>query len=464
MPPVRHRVLIVDDVPEFVREVKVILTRAGFEVVARLSPLQAIKEVRRRNYDLLITTLVMRELGGFDVIRGVRNSGNLTPIMMITGHGSEQAAGEALRLGAQDYINKPLVAEELVARVRRIVEPAASTLATTTSSDVTPLITKDPAMLSVMELVRTVGGTASRVLITGETGTGKQLIARAIHLASPRRNAPFVDINCAAIPDALLESELFGHERGAFTGADARRIGRFEEAGNGTIFLDEIGEVGYGMQAKLLKVLQDGRFYRVGGSQQLHTQARVVAATNRDLEQEVAAGRFRNDLYYRLQVVTVHLPPLRKRQGDVPLLAEHFLKAFGNGQHHFGTETLQAMMRYSWPGNVRELENLVERLAVLHKTPIIGIDALPETIVQQAVGTATAGSAYLGPFDQAKARFEREYVVTVLNKAAGNMAAAARLANLDRSQFFRMVKKMKIDPLHHAIHHVDQPSTLGAGR
>lgn len=442
------RVLVVDDIPEFVKELRETLSKAGFDVTARLSPLQAIKEVRRRPYHLLITTLVMRELGGFDVIRGVRNSGNTTPIMMITGRGSQEAAAEAIRLGAADYINKPVDPEELVARVKRIIEPNAGALGITNPDNGSELITQDPAMQSVLELVATVAATNSRVLITGETGTGKQLIARSLHRHSPRHRAPFVEINCAAIPDTLLESELFGHERGAFTGADVRRIGRFEEAGNGTIFLDEIGEMGYGMQAKLLKVLQDGEYSRVGGSQHLHTGARVLAATNRDLETEVAAGRFRSDLYYRLQVVTVQLPPLRKRPGDVPLLAEHFIKVFkGEGRtHHFAAETLAAMMRYQWPGNVRELENLVERLAVLHKTPLIGLDALPERIVRQAVGLNSTPHAYIGTFLEAKARFEHDYVMSLLSQAGGNMAAAARIAGLDRSQFFRMVKRQQIDP------------------
>ena len=446
--PPAGRVLVVDDVPDFVKELRETLSAAGFDVATRLSPLQAIKEVRRKPYNLLITTLVMRELGGFDVIRGVRNAGNHTPIMMITGHGSQQAAAEAIRLGAADYINKPVNPEELVARVRRIIEPQGGALGLTDSGDEGELITQDPAMQSVIELVNTVAATNSRVLITGETGTGKQLIARSLHRGSKRRNAPFVEINCAAIPDTLLESELFGHERGAFTGADARRIGRFEEAGNGTIFLDEIGEMGYGMQSKLLKVLQDGAYSRIGSSQRLHTAARVVAATNRDLEQEVTAGRFRSDLYFRLQVVTVHLPPLRKRPGDVPLLAEHFIKSFNTDgkTHHFAAETLAAMMRYQWPGNVRELENLVERLAVLHKTPLIGMDALPERIVQQTMGLHSVPNPYIGTFIEAKARFERDYLMSLLAQAGGNMAAAARIAGMDRSQFFRMVKRQRLDP------------------
>jgi len=439
------QILVVDDIPQFLDTMKQILSLAGFAVTTRLSPIKAIKELRRTNFDLLITTLVMKELGGFDVVRAVRNSGNSIPIMMITGYGSEQAAVEAVRLGATDYLNKPVVPEELVARVKRIVNPQQSSLSPIEDGR-NKLITTDPAMQAVLELVHTVAATNSRVLIAGETGTGKQLIASAIHQASPRRNEPFVDLNCAAIPDTLLESELFGHEKGSFTGADQRRIGRFEEAGRGTLFLDEIGEMGYGVQSKLLKVLQDGKFSRIGGSGLLNSGARVIAATNRDLEKEAAEGRFRTDLYYRLQVVTIALPPLRKRPGDVPLLAEHFLQRFsGNGSdRHFAAETLQALQRYPWPGNVRELENLVERIAVLNPEPVIGLDALPERVMQHAVGYSAAGPKYHGKFADAKDRFERDYVTSVLAHHRGNMAAAARQAGMDRSQFFRMVQRLGI--------------------
>jgi DNA-binding NtrC family response regulator len=456
-------ILVVDDIPEFVQTLGRILTDAGFAVTQRLSPLQALKEVRRRSFDLLITTLVMRELGGFDVIRGVRNGGSNIPIMMITGFGNERAAIEAMRLGACDYMNKPVVAEELVARVRRILQPSRGSLAAAPPQEIEELITADPAMRSVLELVKTVAATPSRVLILGETGTGKQLVARAIHNGSPRRNEPLVDVNCAAIPDALLESELFGHERGAFTGADRRRIGRFEEAAKGTIFLDEIGEMGYGVQSKLLKVLQSGKFNRVGGNQVLQCQARVLAASNRDLEKEVADGRFRTDLFYRLHVVTIMLPPLRRRQGDVPLLAEHFLKRFsGDGApHRFSTEALAAMMRYNWPGNVRELENLVERIAVLRSVqdggPTIGLDALPQRIVQEAAGSMSSGFTFSGNFRDAKERFERDYVLGVLAKNVGNLAAAARMAGMDRSQFFRLVKRLGLHP--NGVAMVDSSST-----
>jgi DNA-binding NtrC family response regulator len=442
-------VLVVDDIPDFVDRIIDILTAIGLRATGQHSPLQAIKDVKRNKYDLLITTLVMRELGGLELIRGVRQQGSAVPIMMITGFGSEQAAIEATRLGAIDFLNKPVSSTELVARVKRILQPREENdLTVAETEEVEDFITTDPAMLSVLETVETVAPTKSRVLITGETGTGKQLIARAIHRLSPRRKEPFVDLNCAAIPDSLLESELFGHERGAFTGADRKRVGRFEEAANGTVFLDEIGEMGFNVQAKLLKVLQDGKFTRVGGTEQLQSNARVIAATNRNLETEAAEGRFRNDLFYRLQVVTIHLPALRKRPGDIPLLADHFLEQFSsnNPSRRFSPAARDALVRYDWPGNVRELENLVERVAVLHKGTVVDVDSLPDRIVQQSHGLTQVRDVYEGPFEEAKRRFEQEYVAAALTKCSGNMAAAARVAGMDRSQFFRMVRRLNLLP------------------
>lgn len=452
----RPQVLVIDDIPEFLREMKIVLTAAGMEVITCPSPNRAIRMVSREHIDLVITTLMMREMGGFDVIRAIRAGGNSTPIMMITGYGSSEAAIEATRLGASDYLDKPVNPSELIARVRKIVERSHERQSSRGAKPdlAADLVTQDPAMKSLLETVRILATTNSRVLIMGETGTGKQVIARAIHNASERKNLPFIDINCAAIPDALLESELFGHEKGAFTGASEQRVGRFEEAGSGTIFLDEIGEMGYSMQSKLLKVLQDQKFSRVGGNKLISCNARVIAATNRDLESEVAQGRFRSDLFYRLQVMTLVIPPLRKRPGDVPLLARHFLAKFSKGrdiQLEFAPETLQLMMRYHWPGNVRELENLVERLAVLCTTSPILPDQLPERLthglgVLPAPSNSGLSNAYEGTFKEAKTRFEVAYLKELLGKAGGNMAEAARLAGLDRSQFFRMVKRHRIDP------------------
>ncbi len=422
------RILIVDDVPAFCRELRGIL---GDRVICT-SPLRALGLLRRQRFDLLVTTLVMKELSGFDLVRQVRGQGGALPILMITGYGSPETAVEATRLGVSDYLEKPVAPEELRARVAKLLGAAEEP----------ELVGADPAMRAILEMVPALARSDSRVLILGETGTGKQLVAQAIHRASPRRTRPFVEVNCAAIPESLLESELFGHERGAFTGATTRRVGRFEEAGDGTLFLDEVGEMSLAVQAKLLRVLQNGRFNRVGGEGTLGSRARVIAATNRDLQQEVDGGRFRADLFYRLHVLAITLPPLRKRPLDIPRLADHFLRRFRGTKARpaaFGPEALACLQRYAWPGNIRELEHLVERLALLSDAEVLEAADLPE--VMRAEGPAPAD---MTGFREARRQFERAYVLDALQRANGNMASAARLARLDRSQFFRLAQRHRL--------------------
>jgi len=443
------RILVVDDVPEFCQSIRAMLKPVYPATTVCGSPLRAIRLLRQEPFDLLITTLVMRELGGLDLIRRVRGEGHSLPIVMITGYGSEQTAIEATRLGASDYLEKPVAPEELLARLRKLFKPAAS-------GGIEPrpdaLISEDLAMQSVFDMIDAVARSDSRVLILGETGTGKQLVAQAIHARSPRSDEPWVEVNCAAIPENLLESELFGHERGAFTGAAERRIGRFEEAGRGTLFLDEVGEMGFALQSKLLRVLQNGRFNRVGGQATLQSHARVIAATNRDLQAEIEAGRFRADLYYRLHVISISLPPLRKRPGDVPLLARHFLERYGRSAARpmvFSPEALHWLQRYAWPGNVRELEHLVERLAVLSPSESIGAGELPERMRRDAgtPGSNLSDLESVENFHDARRAFERAFLERSLRRHHGNMAAAAREAGLDRSQYFRLVRKHRLEPV-----------------
>ncbi len=446
-----RRILIVDDVPSFLQEIRSYLKDYCAEAAICASPLRALRRLRSAPPDLLITTLVMKELGGFEVIRRVRGLGSPIPIVMITGRGNEKTAIEATRLGASDYLEKPVSAEELRARLEKIF---ATQRRPPLLSESGGMVSEDPAMKAIFDMVGAIARSDSRVLILGETGTGKQLIAQAIHERSPRSQEPFVEVNCAAIPENLLESELFGHERGAFTGATERRTGRFEEAGNGTLFLDEIGEMSFTVQSKLLRVLQGGKFNRVGGSATLQSHARVIAATNRDLQADAEAGRFRADLFYRLHVITFTPPPLRRRTGDVPLLAEHFLKKFCGPRETprgFTTEALHRLQRYGWPGNVRELEHLVERFAVLHNRPEIDAADLPEKILRETGSLAPDGVAapealLQGTLTEARAAFERTYLAETLKHARGNMAAAARRAGLDRSHYFRMVRRHGIEP------------------
>jgi transcriptional regulator with GAF, ATPase, and Fis domain len=296
----------------------------------------------------------------------------------------------------------------------------------------------------MLELCERAARADSRVLILGETGTGKELIAKTIHALSPRRDARLVEVNCAAIPINLLESELFGHEKGAFTGATDRRIGRFEEAAEGTLFLDEIGELSHLLQSKLLRVLQSGEFSRVGSSKVLRSGARIIAATNRDLEQESLAGRFRLDLYYRLNVITLSVPPLRERAGDIPSLVEYFCRKFSTAeiaQLVFSPPVMRMLVGYHWPGNVRELEHLVERLAVLSSGgPVVVADLPPH--LQVVTAPVQAAKARVDGYRQALREFELEYFRGIVAGSNMNMAAAARAAGLDRSQFFRKIKSL----------------------
>jgi DNA-binding NtrC family response regulator len=433
----------------FCEEIRDILHVMGLEIVICTSPLRSLEMIGAEPFDLLITTLIIPELGGFEIIRRLRGAGHQLPILIITGYGSPRAAIEAIRLGASDYMDKPVHPEELKARVRKILSFQKTEAAARGRFKLADLISQDPAMKSIFDTVEAIAISNSRVLILGETGTGKELIARAIHACSSRKVHPFIEVNCAAIPENLLESELFGHERGSYTGATSQRIGRFEEAGGGTLFLDEIGEMSPAVQAKLLRVLQDGRFNRVGGQRTLQSGARVIAATNRDLQKEAEEGRFRSDLFYRLHVISITLPPLRKRPADIPLLAEHFFKRFAphaRFRQSFNDEATRVLQRYSWPGNIRELENLVERIAVLHPRSEIGVEALPEKILQQADLKPAAAMNFTGTYKEARAAFERGYAEHLLKAHHGNMAAAARTAGMDRSQFFRLVRRHGLQP------------------
>ncbi len=440
-----RKILFIDDLPTLCEEMVTTLRSENLNAESMLSPFEAIPKVIRGDYALIITGLVIAELGGFEIIRRIRGAGCRVPIIMITSFGTEQSAIEAARLGVADYMTKPVEQRELVARVKRVlIETMPSQPSRPRSLD--RLISSDPLMLSIFEKVQTIAPTESRVLILGETGCGKQLLAHAIHQQSKRQKEPFVEVNCAAIPPNLLESELFGHEEGAFTGASQKRVGRFESAGKGTIFLDEIGELGFDLQSKLLHVLDSGKFTRVGGSKDLFSKARLVSATNRDLYKEVEQGRFRADLYYRLNVISLELPPLRERPGDVALLAQHFMQKFvpeGEVPPVFTQAALDVLSSYHWPGNVRELQNVAEQLAVLHRGPRIEVTELPRRILQPILSSPTSLPTPTDrpPFRDAKAHFERSYLAEVIQQAGGNLAEAARLAGLDRGQFYRLAKR-----------------------
>ncbi len=446
--PNNATIMIVDDIPEFLQQTAQTLEAHGYRPVICDDPRLVESRLSQEHFDLIITTLVMREMEGFDLIRKIRGSGHALPIVMITGFGSDEASVEAVRLGCADYLAKPVEPEELVSRVRRVLHQQHHQHGAILQLD--QMVSSDQSMSHIFQTAKRIAQTNSRVLILGETGTGKQLLANAIHSASRRHDGPFVTVNCAAIPDNLLESELFGHERGAFTGAYTRRIGRFEQAGEGTVFLDEIGEMPLMLQAKLLHVLEDNTFTPVGSSKVMVSKARVIAATHRDLFDEVQKGTFRADLYYRLNVVPIQLPALRERPSDIPTLINYFIDRYSRADDiapiQITAQTMHLLQTYHWPGNIRELQNLVEWLMVLNSGSTIHPVELPFRVQHNTQQKHDGTLMFQGPFRMAKHHFESAYCQYVIQLAQGNMAQAAKIAEMDRGQFYRMAKRYGVLP------------------
>ncbi len=389
------RILVVDDEPTQLDLVAGFLRKQGFDVVAATSGRDAVARFKQEPFDLVLTDQRMPDLSGLDVLRAVRASSPETAVVIMTAYGTIETAVSAVKAGAADYLAKPLNLDELLHRMHQIqdrrrllTENRELRAALAERHRVEGIIGESGAMQEVLSVVRRVAPSDATVLIRGESGTGKELIAKALHYASPRAAGALVKVNCAALAESLLEAELFGHERGAFTGAVAARKGRFELADGGSLFLDEIGDLPPHVQVKLLRVLQEREFERVGSSRPIKVDVRLLAATHRNLEGLVRDGRFRDDLYNRINVVTIQLPPLRERREDLPLLIDHFLRVFAekNGKNIRGLtrEAREALLRYDYPGNVRELENLIERAVVLTRADVIGLTDLPLTLEAQA--------------------------------------------------------------------------------
>jgi nitrogen regulation protein NR(I) len=422
------RVLIADDEINIRRVLEAILKRDGYEVVTAANGLEALAGMSR-GVHTVITDLKMPGLDGMGLLRRLSSEYPDVPVVMITAHGSVENAVEAVKLGAFDYIEKPFDQEQ----IRQVVDKALKThafarrdarLEEPVGRGRFRLVGESPAIRQVYAVIEKVADTPSTVLITGESGTGKELIARALHEYSSRHSGPFIKINCAAIPKTLMESELFGYEKGAFTGAVGSKPGRFELAHGGTLFLDEIGEIPVEMQVKLLRVLQESEFERVGGIKTLKVDVRLVAATNRDLHAEVGEGAFREDLYYRLNVVPIHLPPLRERRQDIPLLVDHFIAKFNERLKKqiagIDPDAVERLVSYHWPGNIRELENVIERTMLFGEGPTIRALDLPGELM----GVPGAPSAPV-PEEKPPERLERQYSSSSLNLPA--LAAAASL-------------------------------------
>ncbi len=472
-------VLVVDDVPDIRTTMSEILKYKGFAVDQATDGQEAIELINTRFYDIVLTDIAMPRKNGMEVLKYIKNNSPDTICIMITGFGSIEGAVEALRMGAFDYLSKPIKPSEVVVIIEKALEvrdlkrenkSLREELQNRYSYD--RIVGQSESIKKVFKLVDKVAHTDSTVLITGESGTGKELIAHAIHYASGRKTKPFVPINCAAIPEELLESELFGHEKGAFTHAIRTRIGRFELANKGTIFLDEIGEMSPSLQVKLLRVLQERCFERVGGVKTINVDIRVVAATNIDLEEAVNKGTFREDLYYRLNVIPIHLPPLRERKGDIPLLVNHFLKKFSKGTDvkSIDENALMMLEAYDWPGNVRELENIVERLVILANGPTITIADIPETILRKSghvpIPKSSEPPAIL-PEDglslsEAVEQFEKTLILQALERTNGVKNRAAKLLKMNRTTLIEKMKKMKLMKPRAAIKKAKAKETGGA--
>ncbi len=455
-----RRILVVDDSELTCQYLSQLLARPDRRIKVAHDGTEALEWLVEGHFSLALVDLRLPGIDGLDLLREVRNRELPLTVIVLTGHASVDSTVEAMKLGAYDYLTKPIENEAL----DRLVEQALSdrrlqdevlSLRQSLQERFSfhNLLGRSPRMREVFERVGRIASTPCTVLITGETGTGKELVAQAIHYAdATRRDGPLVAINCAALPEPLLESELFGHERGAFTGADRQRKGRFEQAQGGTLFLDEIGELPMGMQAKLLRVLQDGRFERVGGTEVVRADARVLAATNLDLSRAVAEGRFREDLFYRLNVVTVELPLLRERIEDLQLLINHFLKRLQERRlpaKTFSREALLRLARYEWPGNVRELEHIVEQVVVTTPGPVVEPENLPAHLVSTREEPFTLDFDLQRPLqaitDELTERVERLYLKRVLEKYNGRIAQCAEHCGLSRRSISEKLRRYRID-------------------
>ena len=442
--------LIIDDEPDILLVMSANLRKEGYDVDTAGDGIEALNKVEARDYDAVIVDHQMPRLTGMEFLarlRSGRGPGADVPVIVVTAYGTIEMAVKAMKDGAYSYLTKPISFEELGLQVKNAVERRRL------SREIEDLrhqvvekyqfgniLGKNPRMQDIFQLIRTVAETDATVLVQGESGTGKELIARAIHYNSRRKDRPFVVVSCSALPETLLESELFGHEKGAFTGAVRQRIGRFEMADGGTLFLDEIGEMSMPVQLKLLRVLQEREVERVGGNQTIKVDVRVIAATHKDLQRAMAEKLFREDLYYRLNVVPVKIPPLRERLDDVPLLAAHFLNKYCEKNRKeirtISPEALSALCRYSYPGNVRELENIIERAVIMEKS-----DAIREIdLIRTGVPSLTlAPGDDIRPFrkmkDEVVGRFEKEYLSQVLRMYEGNLSKASRHAGMNIKNF-----------------------------
>jgi len=452
-------ILVIDDNPSIIKLMAKILKANNYEVSTASAGESGIKKFDQNDYDIVFTDLMMPGIDGMEVLEHVISKSPKTMCIILTAHGTIKSSVDAIKKGAFDYITKPVSPSELLVVVEKAIkfknleeENIRLKKELRGKYDYSNFVGTSKAIKKIYDLIEKVADTDGTVLITGASGTGKELIARAIHYNSNRSEKPLVVVSCGAIPEALLESELFGHEKGAFTGAFKKRIGRFEMANGGSIFLDEIGEMSPALQVKLLRVLQEQKFERVGGTKTIHVDLRIIAATNRNLTTAINNEIFREDLYYRLNVIPIKVPSLKQRKSDIPLLIDFFLKKFQEGKKKkvtgFLPGAMDAMMAYDWPGNVRELENVVKRLTILCENQVVSFDDLPEIIQEKSQSVQFSDEEIIEEeldFQEAVKHYERKIILEALEKSNWIKSKAAKLLNINRTTLVAKIKKQNIE-------------------
>jgi len=439
---VQDHILLVDDDTSLLKLMAIRLEAEGFAVQSVASAEEALQTLRNDPADLVITDLRMEGASGLDLFEQIRHFFPGLPVIIMSAQGTIPEAVSATQKGVFEFLTKPVDKTQLLSTIRAALQQSGGTQKEIFEEWREHIVTRSPLMERILNQVRQIASSDVSVLITGDSGSGKELLARAVHQADEIRQGPMVAVNCGALPEQLLESELFGHERGAFTGAISKHTGLFRAASGGTLFLDEIGDIPPPLQVKLLRALQERRIRPIGSTESIAVDVRIIAATNRDLEKDMRDGLFREDLFYRLNVVNFHVPSLAERVEDIPLLANHFLRS--TSAHQMGNVTsfapaaIEAMISAPWPGNVRQLENVVQRTAALSTTPVI-----PETLVSEAL---TVRDQFLPSLSQAREQFEHDYLVKVLRLTNGSVAEAALLAQRNRTDFYKLLKRQNINP------------------
>jgi len=445
-----HNILIVDDEAGIRQSLKGVLEDEGYKVAAVDSGESCLDTLRRRSFDVILLDIWLPGMDGLDALEKIRESEGAPEVIMISGHGTIETAVRATKLGAFDFLEKPLSLEKTLILVKNAAE--SRRLRGENRELKKQLLAKSIIvgesipMKALRQQIGLMAPTNGRVLVYGESGTGKELVAHAIHAQSPRKEAMFVEVNCAAIPEDLIGSELFGHRKGSFSGATSDKDGKFQKANGGTLFLDEVGDMSLKTQSKVLRTLDEQRFTPVGGDDTITVDVRVIAATNKDLEEEISKGNFREDLFYRLNVIPFYVPPLRERKEDIPLLARHFLKEFsdtyGRRTREITDDAIDGLMRYSWPGNVRELRNVMERIVIMNPTAFkLDRKHLPPLVYRDGSRRLLGDASTL---HQARAAYERDYILKKLDENHGNVSRTAEVLGLERSHLYRKMKSLGI--------------------